>query len=220
MRILHLSDTHGNFPELSEADIVVHSGDLLPNWDPLQRRTEAKNQLQWVRERVERFKGWLGGRPFYFVPGNHDFVEFCSLLRRGGVDAWDLWHDGVKRVDGLVFGGLPFVPWFGGDWNWEVHEDEIAADLAETMSLKPDVLVTHCPPYGVLDVPWQPSSYYANGGQPRHIGSTAIANMLYHGEKTPRLLLCGHCHEDGGKVANIGETRVVNSATCQQIVEV
>ena len=60
-----------------------------------------------------------------------------------------------------------------------------------------DVLVTHEPPFGTLDV--------ARLG--RHIGSRAVLEMVLR--LRPRVLTCGHVHESPG-VARLGDTLVVN----------
>jgi Icc-related predicted phosphoesterase len=60
-----------------------------------------------------------------------------------------------------------------------------------------DVLVTHEPPLGTLDV--------ARLG--RHIGSRAVLEMVQR--LLPRVLTCGHVHESPG-IVRLGDTLVVN----------
>ncbi len=60
-----------------------------------------------------------------------------------------------------------------------------------------DVLITHEPPYGTLDV--------ASTG--RHIGSRSVRDLM--AQLRPRLLTCGHVHESPG-VERVGDTVVVN----------
>lgn len=60
-----------------------------------------------------------------------------------------------------------------------------------------DVLVTHEPPFGTLDV--------ARLG--RHIGSRAVLEIVER--LRPRVLTCGHVHESPG-ITRLGDTLVVN----------
>ncbi len=60
-----------------------------------------------------------------------------------------------------------------------------------------DVLVSHEPPYGVLDRAW-------NG---QHIGSRAVRELVER--LKPRVVVCGHVHESPG-IERVGETVVVN----------
>src|SRR5262249_62320292 len=60
-----------------------------------------------------------------------------------------------------------------------------------------DVLVTHEPPAGVLDL--------ARSG--RHIGTRAVLELLTR--LRPRVLTCGHVHETLG-IEQFGETLVIN----------
>ncbi len=60
-----------------------------------------------------------------------------------------------------------------------------------------DVLVTHEPPHGTLDV----------AGTGQHIGSRVVRDLVMR--LRPRLLTCGHVHESPG-VEQIDDTVVVN----------
>jgi len=60
-----------------------------------------------------------------------------------------------------------------------------------------DVLVTHEPPAGTLDRLWTG----------RHIGARAVRNILER--LRPRILTCGHVHENPG-IERVGETLVIN----------
>jgi uncharacterized protein len=60
-----------------------------------------------------------------------------------------------------------------------------------------DVLITHEPPYGTLDM----------ASKVRHIGSRPVRDLMV--KLRPRLLTCGHVHESPG-VERVGETVVVN----------
>lgn len=66
------------------------------------------------------------------------------------------------------------------------------------------VIVSHAPPFGVLD--------FAVRFGPRNIGSRPLREFL---GSSPNSLLCvcGHVHRCGGKSANLGKALVVNAAS-------
>ena len=81
------------------------------------------------------------------------------------------------------------------------YEDEeaypVLADAFKQLS-KPSVLVSHCPPQGVLDTT-------ASG---KSIGSSAVLRVIE--EFSPIACLCGHVHELGGESQLVGDTLVAN----------
>jgi len=71
------------------------------------------------------------------------------------------------------------------------------------------VLATHTPPYGT-SVDELPDG--------RHAGSRAIREFIER--EQPRLCVCGHIHEGGGREHILGRTRVVNVAKHSKIFEI
>lgn len=217
MKIMHVSDTHGYFPELDgEFDLVVISGDFLPNkfvhvFCSRSKECymyERKFQYEWVFQNAEKIKLWTKNKPIVFCMGNHDFFNPCRLLKDMGVyivDATDQFH----AVLGANFYGFPYVPILNGIWNNErsgqdMH-DEIQKMQKRLIDLNKfgsiDVFIAHCPPYGILD---------RVGNE--NIGSVHLANLLtYSFPKLPKLFLCGHVHESNG-LMEMDEMKISNAA--------
>jgi len=65
---------------------------------------------------------------------------------------------------------------------------------------KPPIIVSHTPPYGVLDI--------GRRFGIEHIGSVELRDFVLK-NKIP-LVICGHVHGYGGYIGNIGKTTVVN----------
>jgi len=108
------------------------------------------------------------GVPVLAVSGNMDGPRTIAKIRQHG-----RLHDARPAViEGVSFGG-PRV-----------------TDPCE-------VLVTHEPPYGTLDV--VPSG--------KHIGSQDILALMRR--VRPRVLTCGHVHESAG-IETVGDTTVIN----------
>lgn len=220
MIVIHVSDTHGRFPDLCadplrRARAIVHSGDLLPNRAWGDREVDSVFQPLWCRENVRAFDNWRADLPVIFCAGNHDFV----IPRwHGLIDCTNK----IVRLDGVRFYGFPYMPEYG-TWNFGCSPGELAerfspvAKMVEDMSI--DVLVCHCPPLGTLD---RTADHYDRGGQ--HIGNPALAKAMRRWTARPMLpltILCGHVHESHGLVEEIaGWITVSNAATTSRLMEV
>ncbi|WP_286138217.1 metallophosphoesterase family protein, partial [Methylomonas methanica] len=103
------------------------------------------------------------------VAGNHDFpFEYCSKRKAKALvkHAIYLENSGVELF-GLKFWGSPWQPEF---YNWAFNLPR-GKPLAEIWALIPDdtdVLITHTPPYGILD--------RLESG--RHVGCVDLAQAL------------------------------------------
>ena len=133
LKILHLSDTHGvhrRLRDLPEADILVHSGDFTMSGS----EAETLDFLEWVCDLPYRHK--------VLVAGNHDACLYGAHLDGLDDNVHYLCGSGVE-IEGLKFWG---VPMFMEDCVSGKQEQLYAAIPDDT-----DVLVTHTPPYGILD---------------------------------------------------------------------
>ena len=141
--------------------------------------------------------------PTVLVPGNNETEDALREACQGWKAATVLHGEG-KTIDGVDFyglgGGIPTTPW---DWSFDLTEEEAEAKLAGTP--EGGVLVVHSPPKGHLD-------------GPRELGSEAILSAIQ--EKRPRVAICGHVHEDGGKEDRIGPTRLYNVGPEGTFIEV
>lgn len=224
--IFHFSDSHGRVPSVEKSiayDVVVCSGDLLPDRYPRKEERVRLNlpycmpaspsrQEQWLRTSVPKFQALARGKPFLFVPGNHDFYDPVPVLRDAGIEAYNL-TDTIVEVCGLRFYGFPYVPWAGGAWNYELTPQGMSMKVAEVVVALEDglfdVLVAHCPPYKMLDKA-------ANG---QDCGNPFMLKALIDlpENKLPKAYLCGHVHRAAGD----GQFRgmyVSNAATKMRLI--
>lgn len=232
MLIAHVSDSHSFLvPIPEEAEVVCHSGDLLPNLtrdfygDRAKIETEQNYQRAWIRRNAKRLQNWIGSRKFIFSSGNHDYIDPTIIMREIGIDAKciDLERYTYK---GIVFYGFPFVPFMDGEWNLECEGDEMARHirrLRDELQREPriDVLLAHCPPNGILDC----RIVVRNQGEitfvDQHEGNKQLTGLLSYIEEwsLPQVLLCGHLHPHYGVVEEFGLT-VSNAATKANLLEV
>ena len=180
LTILHLSDTHGRHRELGalpEADVVVHTGDFTM----AGTEDEAMDFLRWFAGLPHRHK--------VFVAGNHDDCLWQATIDGLGGGCHYLCHSGVT-IRGVRFYGVPMFVADCMEGRYEAQLRRIPEGV--------DVLLTHQPPLGRLDV---------NGG--RHYGNAVLRERVE--QVGPRFHLFGHVHGAGG-VLTAGATTFVNSA--------
>ena len=178
MKILHLSDTHGahhRFRELPEADILVHSGDFCM----IGEEREALDFLNWFCDLPYRHK--------IFICGNHD-----SCLYGANIDGLDnnvhyLCNSGIE-IEGLKFYGVPMFT-----------EDCVSSRQARNYAQihnDTDILITHSPAYGILDLD------DSIDGEVIHYGSEEILDCVM--KVQPRAHLFGHIHRSHGLMTQNG----------------
>ncbi|MEO8648077.1 MAG: metallophosphatase domain-containing protein [Acidobacteriota bacterium] len=202
MRIVCLSDTHNRHRqiEVPPGEILIHSGDATTNG---------------TLDEVKAFAGWFGRLPHkhkIFVAGNHDWLfqrdpDAASKLLGGGITYL---QDSVAEIDGLKFYGSPWQPRFY-DWAFNLFRGK---ELAEKWNLIPDdteILITHGPPYGILDEVETPH------GSASHEGCQDLferIKVLVDGGQL-KLHVFGHIHGGYGTSEAFG-VRFVNASNCDE----
>ncbi len=181
-----IGDVHANWTRLERvleriaargADGVLLVGDLgepTPRWkgrDDVARTGRYLASVERILDRVDAL-----GRPFAWVPGNHDLPEVPG---RGKCDGR------VVDVAGLaVFGiGGAGPERFGFPYEWD--EDEIRARPEPAC----DVILSHCPP-AATPLDFVPISR-------AHVGSEAVRERA---ARHAGVLVCGHIHESPAAV--------------------
>jgi Icc-related predicted phosphoesterase len=139
-------------------------------WEVLPEALEAK-------EREIKDILFEARKPIFIVPGNHDRTSWASERNLYNV------HGKRMSLGRHGFVGYRFT-------EIERSETEQERDFEKMHGLlgADTILVTHAPPYGILD--------RSHGG--RHIGSRAVRRRA--GSQNVRLHLFGHVHEDFGRV--------------------
>lgn len=183
IKITALSDLHGETPELPGGDLLIVAGDC----------TASGKEQQWYR-----FFDWLNKQQYrkkILVAGNHDnFLAENNehLLKQvaEGESSYDYLCDTGTEFEGLKIWGSPWVQWHKF-FHPEVRKFCVPTDeeLAEKWALIPndtDILITHGPPWGILDTNAR--------GQP--CGSKSMSMRL--AQIDPQIHVFGHIHERGG----------------------
>jgi len=198
-RLWHISDTHMNHEKLvvpPDIDIVVHSGDASNARDPYRNESELVSFLCW-------FSG-LSIPNKVFVPGNHDTSLERGLIKREWVESLgiNLLLTEERTIDGLKFWGSPYTPRFG-DWAFMKDRSKINS-VWEEIPEAVDVVVTHGPPYGVLD------ATYTRSNTTELVGCRALMKQL--ARRQVKFVLFGHIHATAD-IRNAGTRTIGGSDT-------
>lgn len=180
MKLLAMSDTHGNFPtncHLKTTDVLVHCGDITS----IGTREMVVEAAQWFQS--------INASTRILVPGNHDWMFYRKPRRAIGI--FDKTHVLINKaivVEGLHFYGMPYtIPFM----NWAFYEKEPRlAEMCAQIPYWTNILISHGPPYGLND-----QNEYRE-----HCGSVSVRDWV--NASNISLHLYGHIHEGYGMRGN------------------
>lgn len=178
MRIIALSDTHNQHKKITvpECDLIIHAGDATNRGE----HNELAPFLNWFSQQKSKYK--------VYVPGNHDFYaernpEKTRLMCEDrGITL--LIDEGVA-LEEITLWGSPYTQYFG-DWAFQAYPGEGMLKHWTLMPPKIDILVTHSPPYQILD----------RGMLNENIGCYYLFYKIL--EIKPKVHIFGHSHDSHG----------------------
>ena len=219
MKITFISDTHTymydeNYKELilPEGDVLCFSGDIM---------SSGHNEGELIH-----FLKWFSKQPFnlkIFIAGNHDrylenFPKLAEEIISNFIEYGVVYLNNTSyEYNGVKFYGTPHQPYFCG-WAFNVKDPDKLLTIYRQIPDNIDVLLTHCPPYGILDQSHRPN-YYSNPTGEEHLGSMALKELLAEkslNKTQPRVVAFGHIHGDGGKKVEINNTTYINASLCDE----
>ena len=193
-----ISDLHGHLPSLAGGDMLIIAGDI----------TASDRVDQWCK-----FFKWFYEQKYekkILVGGNHDgFLQQCCSSKeckeiRDQFDpdqededfSGDEWYeylcDSGTEFQGLKIWGSPWTPAFM-DWHFMKHTPDELRQVWDLIPEDTNILITHGPPYGVLDY----VKYSSRGDHLRHAGCYELTKAI--DRIKPGLHVFGHIHEQGGQ---------------------
>jgi len=184
MLICILSDTHTFHAQVKipQCDLLIHAGDF-SNFG--------------TKRQIEKFLVWFSALPAsnkVLVAGNHDkeldeklaSVEEVSFLKEKIASLGVIYLENQEVViNDLKIYGTPVQPYFQ-NWAFNYADDSERFEYYSKIPSDVDILVTHSPPYGVLDL------NYRN----EHCGCPVLKEKV--DEISPLIHVFGHIHEDRG----------------------
>ncbi|RXK53550.1 metallophosphoesterase [Oleiharenicola lentus] len=193
MRIVAISDTHHRHEQVvvPDGDVLVHAGDLTRSGDP----AEVIEVMRWLTRLPHRHK--------IFIAGNHDWVfELQPAVAAGLVPAGVTYlQDSGCEIDGVRFWGSPVQPTFL-NWAFNRARGEEIDRHWQQIPIGIDVLITHGPPHGLLDLAGS-----------EHAGCEMLRRRVEI--IRPVCHIFGHIHGARG-TDTLGSTRLINAAICTE----
>lgn len=187
MKLTIVSDTHGQQDKLGRmtGEVLIHCGDML-------------NMFDQSHEDFDRMDEWFGEQDFELIlctGGNHDFELQKRSLYVDNPFKNAIYLEGSSyEYGGVKFFGAPWVPELYGQAFYT--EDAALADNWADIPEDVDILITHTPPAGILDV----SSRGMVLGCPHLMEAVERARPIVH--------CFGHVHASSGTHKADGTTYV------------
>lgn len=134
---------------------------------------------------------------------------------------FDYLCDSGTEFDGLKIWGSPWTKTFPGiNPHCMAFTVDTEEELAKKWDLIPediDILITHCPPHGILDEA-RIMKFSGRRLETHHTGSPSLRNHVLDGSKYKNLKLhvLGHIHEQGGKIFNTTLAKFVNACVLDE----
>lgn len=197
IKIVCISDTHGlhDQVELPKGDILIHAGDCTN----FGTTAQVSQFIHWFSEQDFKHK--------IFIAGNHDFFfeEQSEVLIHDLLSDYPdviYLEDSEVTVEGLKIWGSPYTPTFF-DWAFMRDRGEEIQQHWDLIPKDTDILITHGPPYRILDT----APGHKSVGCEELLIAVKKVNPMYH--------IFGHIHGDYGVEQQI-DTTFVNASICSE----
>lgn len=209
MKILISSDQHGRFdsfqfskdPDIEGVKAIFLCGDETDSG--IENSFVFQKYINWLRE-ISKIA------PVYYIFGNHSlgmkselvkvlnvyFIENTSVTINSDNESFS-----VYGVNMSPCYNSPELQYYWANMTCREEVEEAAYSFE-----KVDIVVSHCPPLGVLD--------RARNGLV--LGSKYLKE--YIDKYNPRFVFCGHIHESRGYL-KVNNTHVFNIACAYKIIE-
>ncbi len=208
MKLTIISDTHGKHNHITDnllgGDLLIHTGDFMNGGN---HKSEATEFFDW-------FSSIKGYDKKVFVAGNHDRIlendptwslltikDYPNLiyLQDEGYSIYDTDDDSSVKLYGS--------PWQPEFFNWAFNlprNGEVMKAKWDDIPDDTDILITHGPPFGHLDIP---------GGQSIRVGCEMLRHRV--DEIKPKIHVFGHIHGANGYYFN-GHTHFFNASVLNE----
>lgn len=211
MKIWHISDTHTLHRDLDidmpSADWVIHSGDCCDNHDILINKIQWSEFSKWFVSLPQRVKILVGGNHDLYIAGNQKVIKkwaqennIIYLLDQSVV------------IDGYTVFGSPFTPTYGNEWAFNSDRNSIRKHW-KLIPDNTDILVTHGPPKGILDLSEDKKHYL------EQCGDRALWTRMQD-LKNLKLHCFGHIHDEDtfqNQGILVKDYKMYSNASCHKI---
>lgn len=215
MNIYSISDTHNReWVNVFKAgvlpnSVLVHTGDATVNGT----HKEWELFIYHLHEIKHLFTHIL------FVPGNHDdHWNHWSAHIEDEIDNFHVLKFNVIKINGITFSGIPYqcsIPMYYSKTETFRYTEDLKSMLQVNQLPQVDVLLTHVPPRGILDLEFFNNGKHPTTGNikdtniiPYHFGDVLYNTII----KPKKLWFVGHVHQYAGCTYTTNNLTYVNSA--------
>lgn len=207
MEITFISDTHSRHTDITKdlpgGDLLLHSGDFMNSG---VKQNEMFSFCDWFNK-LDEYDSKI------FIAGNHDILfEQSPTFVKGALSGYkwiDYLQDEEIIVNDVKIYGSPWQPEF---YNWAFNLPRRGPGLSsrwENIPNDTDILITHGPPQGILDISGPP---YSQGD----LGCELLRVRV--DELKPKIHLFGHIHGSYG-YKFINGTHFINASVLNEQYE-
>lgn len=204
MKIVVISDVHNRYGKLiiPECDLLISCGD----YSSLGTDQEVKEFHKWLDLQNARY--------IISVQGNHelgvekDFNNAKQIALEQCPEAYFI-DEGLIEIEGIKIWCSAITPWFM-DWAWNRHRGNDIQKHWDKIPNDIDILVTHGPPYRILDLAKRADGTWRND----NLGCQQLLNRIKNIK--PFLHFFGHIHGSGGMEKHIDGTSFYNASICDE----
>lgn len=182
MKTWVISDTHCMHEQLKVPDVecVIHAGDSTNTYNLIQNQNEFEPFLQWFKNLPIKHK--------ILIAGNHDAWATkkynIDLVKDSGIIYLE---NEYYEINNKVFYGSPITPIFY-NWYFMVNRAKIHKYWEHLENI--DVLITHGPPKGILDLSHDKNHNLEYCGDNALLKTVERIKPAYH--------IFGHIHDSKG----------------------
>ena len=184
MKIQAFGCTHGFHHDIKiddSCDMLIHTGDESNYRMSALNYHEAINFLEWYGSLPNKYK--------IFVAGNHSTAIEKRLITKKDIESLGIIYleDSEIEIEGINIYGSPCTPKYG---DWAFMRDRAKMDKAWIhIPENTNILITHGPPYGILDL---------SENRERELEMVGCKRLLHYVKQIkPKYHFFSHIHNKG-----------------------
>ena len=187
MKIWHISDAHTKHKYLNppeDCDIVIFSGDCSNPREPSINEMQVRDFITWFVSLPIKYK--------IFVAGNHDTSIEAGYLTKDNFESVGIIYleNSSIEIERLKIWGSPYTPSYGIGWAYNKKREKLH-DLWATIPDDTDIIITHGPPKGIMDLAYHKID---NKWLLEYCGCRALLKRVF--QIKPKLVCFGHIHDN------------------------
>lgn len=209
-KIVTISDTHlsHNQLDIPECDLLIHSGDF----SFVGNMVDVLELNFWFGKLKEKGKF----KEAVLICGNHDWIgqKNPSWTKETFTNCHYLDEESIELFGFKIFGSA-WTPFFN-NWAFNAQRGEEIARHWAKIPKDTDILVTHGPAYGILDV--NTEEVYSLPLGPEHLGCEELRKRIKQ-LKSLKLHVFGHIHSSSNEEIVDG-VKFVNASVLNESYQV